>query len=91
MDWLLTLDALGTICGLVYLYLEYNARIQLWLVSMVMPAIDIFVYFQAGLYADFGMAIYYLLAAIYGWAVWRGIFGRGDNGSSRKIHLSERQ
>lgn len=87
MDWLLTLDALGTICGLVYLYLEYNARIQLWLVSMVMPAIDIFVYFQAGLYADFGMAIYYLLAAIYGWAVWRGIFGRGDNGSSRKEEL----
>lgn len=87
MDWLLTLDALGTICGLVYLYLEYNARIQLWLVSMVMPAIDIFVYFQAGLYADFGMAIYYLLAAIYGWAVWRGIFGRGDNGSSRKKEL----
>lgn len=87
MDWLLTLDALGTICGLVYLYLEYNARIQLWLVSMVMPAIDIFVYFQAGLYADFGMAIYYLLAAIYGWAVWRGIIGRGDNGSSRKKEL----
>ena len=87
MDWLLTLDALGTICGLVYLYLEYNARIQLWLVSMVMPAIDIFVYFQAGLYADFGMAIYYLLAAIYGWAVWRGIFGRGDKGFSRKKEL----
>ena len=73
MDWLLTLDALGTLCGLIYLYLEYNARIQLWLVSMVMPVIDMFVYFKAGLYADFGMAIYYLLAAIYGWDVWRGL------------------
>ena len=72
MDWLFTLDALGTVCGLIYLYLEYNARIQLWLISMIMPAIDLFVYFKAGLYADFGMAIYYLLVAIYGWASWRG-------------------
>lgn len=72
MDWLLTLDALGTLCGLIYLYLEYNARIQLWLISMVMPAIDLFVYFKAGLYADFGMAIYYLLAAVYGWMMWSG-------------------
>lgn len=72
MDWLLTLDALGTLCGLIYLYLEYNVRIQLWLISMVMPAIDIFVYYKAGLYADFGMSIYYLLAAVYGWMMWRG-------------------
>lgn len=67
---LLTLDALGTLLGLIYLYLEYNANARLWLVSMIMPAIDLFVYFKAGLYADFGMAIYYLLVAVYGWVVW---------------------
>ena len=87
MDWLLTLDALGTLCGLVYLYLEYNARIQLWLISMVMPAIDLFVYYKAGLYADFGMAIYYLLAAIYGWVAWRGLLGRGHSGEKLKKEL----
>ncbi len=35
-----------------------------------MPAIYIFVYYEAGLYADFGINLYYLLAAVYGWAVW---------------------
>lgn len=36
-----------------------------------MPAIYIFVYYKAGLYADFGLQIYYLLAAVYGLIVWR--------------------
>lgn len=29
------------------------------------------VYYQAGLYADFGINIYYLLASVYGWIAWR--------------------
>ena len=32
------------------------------------------VYYEAGLYADFGMQIYYTLAAIYGFLYWK--FGR---------------
>ncbi|MBR1889926.1 MAG: nicotinamide mononucleotide transporter [Alloprevotella sp.] len=67
---LIALDALGTLIGLIYLYLEYKASVRLWFVSMIMPAIDLFVYFKAGLYADFGMAVYYLLMAVYGWIVW---------------------
>jgi nicotinamide mononucleotide transporter len=36
-----------------------------------MPAIYIFVYYDAGLYADFGINIYYLVAAVYGWVMWK--------------------
>ena len=64
------LEIIGTIVGLVYLYLEYKASICLWLTGIIMPAIYIFVYYQAGLYADFGINIYYLLAAVYGWLMW---------------------
>ena len=71
MDALRFLDILGFTVGLVYLYLEYRASIWLWLASVVMPAIDMVLYYKAGLYADFGMAIYYALAAIYGYAMWR--------------------
>lgn len=35
-----------------------------------MPAIYIFVYYRVGLYADFGIQIYYLLAAVYGFVMW---------------------
>lgn len=64
------LEILGTIVGLVYLWLEFKASIYLWIAGIIMPAIYIFVYYEAGLYADVGINIYYLLAAIYGWTVW---------------------
>ena len=71
MDTLRFLDILGFVVGLVYLWLEYKASIWLWLASIIMPAIDMVLYYKAGLYADFGMAIYYCLAGVYGYASWK--------------------
>lgn len=70
------LDILGAVVGLVYIILEYRASIYLWLASIIMPLIDMWLYLKAGLYADFGMAIYYALAAIYGYVMWRWIARR---------------
>lgn len=75
------LDILTTVLGLVYILLEYRASIWLWFVGVVMPALDIWLYWSHGLYGDAGMAAYYTLAAIYG--LWRWISPptprRGDN------------
>ena len=60
-----------TILGLVYIYLEYKASIWLWIVGIVMPAMDVFLYWRHGLYGDAGMAVYYMLAAIYGYIAWK--------------------
>lgn len=68
------LDILTTVLGLVYLLLEYRASIALWLVGIIMPAMDVYLYWTHGLYGDAGMAVYYTVAAIYGYAVWK--FGR---------------
>lgn len=86
MDTLRLLDILGFVVGLVYLWLEYKASIWLWLASIVMPLIDLFLYYKAGLYADFGMAIYYVLAGIYGFIAWKW-FKPAGNGTG---HGSER-
>ena len=71
MDTLRFLDILGFVLGLVYLYLEYRASIWLWLASVVMPAVDMVLYYKAGLYADFGLAVYYCLAGLYGYVKWK--------------------
>ena len=65
------LDIVTTILGIIYLVLEYRASIALWVVGIVMPAMDIYLYWSHGLYGDAGMAVYYTLAAIYGYAVWK--------------------
>lgn len=67
MDYL---EIIGVIVGLVYLYWEYKASSWLWVASIVMPAIYIFVYHDAGFYADMGINIYYLAASLYGLIFW---------------------
>lgn len=68
------LDIVTTILGLIYILLEYRASILLWLVGIIMPAMDIYLYYSHGLYGDAFMAVYYTLAAIYGYLVWK--FGK---------------
>ena len=76
-DWL---DLFTTILGLIYIWIEYRAHIALWIVSIIMPALDIYLYYRHGLYGDAGMAVYYTAAGIYGYVAWR--FGdRKDNPS----------
>ena len=70
MDWKLILQIAGVLLGLTYLWLEYRADIRLWIVGLVMPVVHGTLYFKAGLYADCSMQVYYVLAGLYGWAVW---------------------
>lgn len=65
------LDIFTTVLGLLYLFLEYRASIALWFVGIIMPALDVYLYYSHGLYGDAGMAVYYTLAAVYGYAVWK--------------------
>lgn len=72
MDWKLQLQIVGVVLGLLYLYLEYKANIWLWVVGIIMPIVHGTLYFRSGLYADCSMQLYYILAGLYGLAVWRG-------------------
>ncbi len=65
------LDIFTTLLGLLYIWLEYRANIWLWAVGIVMPALDIYLYYSHGLYGDAAMAVYYTVAAIYGLLAWR--------------------
>jgi nicotinamide mononucleotide transporter len=86
------LDFFTTILGLAYIILEYRASIALWVVGIIMPALDIYLYWSHGLYGDAGMAMYYTLAAVYGYAVWK--FGKKHNGTASQAmpitHLPKR-
>ena len=70
MDLKLALQIIGVALGLLYLYLEYKANIWLWIVGLIMPIVHGTLYFRQGLYADCSMQIYYILAGLYGLAMW---------------------
>ena len=69
--WVEAIDMAGLVLGLIYLWLEFKANIWLWAVSIIMPIVHGYLYWERGLYADFGMEIYYVLAAVYGYVMWR--------------------
>ena len=71
MELKLLLQIVGVALGLLYLWLEYRADIRLWVVGLIMPCVHGTLYFTAGLYADSAMQLYYILAGVYGWLVWR--------------------
>ena len=93
MDFLSTywLDILTTVLGLIYIWLEYRASIALWFVGIIMPALDIWLYWSHGLYGDAGMAVYYTLAAVYGFYIWKFKKTRKLKQSLPIIHLPRRQ
>ena len=81
------LDILTTVLGLIYIWLEYRASIALWVVGIIMPALDIYLYWSHGLYGDAGMAVYYTLAAVYGFYIWKFKKTRRLKQSLPIIHL----
>ena len=80
------LDILTTILGLIYIWLEYRASIVLWVVGIIMPALDIYLYYSHGLYGDAGMACYYTIAAVYGYIVWR--WGKKEQNSQQVLPIT---
>ncbi len=83
------LEIVGTIIGFVYLWQEVKASIWLWLTGIVMPAIYTVVFYQSGLYADFGIQVYYIVAALYGFLFWK--FGKKQDKPLPIVHTSVRQ
>ena len=80
MELKLLLQIVGTLLGLVYLWLEYKANIWVWIVGAIMPLVHGVLYLTSGIYADAAMQLYYVAAGIYGLVVWRRAPKRKDDG-----------
>ena len=82
------LEIIGTVVGLIYLWLEYKASVYLWIASVIMPAFYIVIYYQAGLYADLGINVYYVIASVYGLVVWLKGRKQGNANEVTEIPIS---
>ena len=65
-----TIEIIGAVIGLLYLYLEYKANRWLWPVGVLMPIVYVWIFYQSRFYADMGINVYYFFASIYGWIRW---------------------
>lgn len=83
MELKLVLQIVGTLLGLLYLWLEYKANIWVWIVGAVMPMVHGVLYLNSGIYADAAMQLYYVAAGIYGLCVWL----RGTKREEKRIDI----
>lgn len=86
MDFARIVEIIVTGMGLLYLWWEYRADARMWILGIIMPAIDIYLYWNKGVYGNMAMSSYYLLAAVYGLLMWRMDLGKlfGIKGSDHE-------
>ena len=83
MELKLLLQIVGTLLGLLYLWLEYKANIWVWIVGAIMPMVHGMLYLSSGIYADAAMQLYYVAAGIYGLCVWL----RGSKREEKRVNI----
>ena len=67
----MTIELIGAVIGLLYVFLEYRAVWWLWIAGIVMSLFYIYIYAEVNCYAWAFTYLYYLGANIYGLAVWK--------------------
>jgi nicotinamide mononucleotide transporter len=61
----------GAILAFIYLILEIKQKWPFWIVGIVSSAFYVYIFHQAGLYAEMGLNFYYILMGIYGLYCWK--------------------
>ncbi len=68
--WENIVEVLGALAGLIYLYFSLKQIIYLWPLGILTSLLYLVVFYNARLYADMSLQIYYFLISIYGWYFW---------------------
>nr|WP_294944928.1 nicotinamide riboside transporter PnuC [uncultured Mucilaginibacter sp.] len=64
------LEITGVITGLICVYLAAKNNIWNWPIATVSVTIYIFIFFEAHLFADMGLQVYFFIINLYGWYYW---------------------
>lgn len=63
-------ELIGTLFGLVSVYLASRANILTWPTGIVNEIFLLILFFQVQLYADMFLQVYFVIVTIYGWYYW---------------------
>ena len=63
-------EIIGVITGLLCVYLAAKNNIWNWPFAVISVTIYIFIFFEAHLFADMGLQVYFFIVNLYGWYYW---------------------
>lgn len=64
------LEWVGVIFGVIQVLLAKANKVWLYPAGIISVSASIYIFFEAGLYAESGLNVYYLIMSIYGWWLW---------------------
>jgi nicotinamide mononucleotide transporter len=71
-------EILAVVLAVVYLVLAIRQNIWCWAAAAASTVLYLFIMFQAKLYMESALQVFYLLMAVYGWYEWRHGGAGGD-------------
>ena len=66
----MTLEHVAVACGLANIYLTIRQNIWSWPIGVVMVSLYMYIFFNAKLYSDAGLQVFFLVMQFYGWYHW---------------------
>lgn len=66
-----SLETVAVVAAVVYLVLAIRQNIWCWAAALLSTAIYLYVFYNARLYMESGLQVFYIGMAIYGWYQWR--------------------
>ncbi|MBN2613277.1 MAG: nicotinamide mononucleotide transporter [Bacteroidales bacterium] len=78
-------EIIATITGLLYIVYSVERNIFLWPYGIISSAIFVYVFYVAGIYADMGLYIYYVVIGFYGWYHWGKSNKKGEGSNSLHV------
>ncbi len=87
-DWFLInyQEFFGTLISLIYLFFSVIQNKWLWPLGFVSSAIYVIIFYKAGIYADMGLQLYYVVISVYGWYNWTKLQNKqNQNGKVKSV------
>ena len=78
------LEIFGFLAGAICVYLNTRQNVLGWFFGIINSILYVAVFWQAKLYADMGLQVYYFVTSIYGWWLW--LYGGKSHDGVRVSH-----
>jgi nicotinamide mononucleotide transporter len=81
------LEAVGVLFSIAYLVLAIRENIWCWPAAFISSGLAVIVLFEARLYSESALNVFYAAIAVYGWYQWR-YAGRGPTGGAATLPIA---
>jgi len=64
-------EIIGAVLAFIYLILEIKRKWFFWIIGIISSAFYVYIFFEAGLFAEMGLNFYFILMSVYGLYCWK--------------------